>query len=469
MTDNLILTTVESSIDGLYTPEGHFLTENKELDAENEVLGFDVGRQWDLEPAGDDDKGMSNGYLMEEHEMTRRWHDHAVLLIPKEGLLDLVRPDGGQNTSRRPVRSTRDQETHHPGMTLVVAMVVDDLEKNPGGTFKVVDNIIDELCDSGNDTQVLCTCINPIVNWCLRSGYMPLYTTAFRKTPITVVHVLVEYLAKKYQGSENSIDWKEWLDDITKKPIGRFGISYRNFSRTFLAVSPPVWKSFDAWSETIMDEKLDSELSWEYKDLEMILDLIRLRCDNTHWIVNRLLPRVASGYHNEGHSALLIQLLFHIYQFRKEPQFKHAKAMFESIINHSDGKLEFSPDRLEPTEEAWLVQTPRHDMICGPFVRLTTECHAIGAFVEASRILKETFSLFVTEKVKWILVKDPFGLIFCLITPLIRLSADGLWRKVPALLEVLELLVRKIIRLDLPRQSQAVGGLVFPRVRLWVL
>ncbi|RKK92800.1 hypothetical protein BFJ71_g9999 [Fusarium oxysporum] len=357
MTDNLILTTVESSIDGLYTPEGHFLTEN----------------------------------------------------------------------------------------------------------------IIDELCDSGNDTQVLCTCINPIVNWCLRSGYMPLYTTAFRKTPITVVHVLVEHLAKKYQGSEDSIDWKEWLDDITKKPIGRFGISYRNFSRTILAVSPPVWKSFDAWSETIMDEKLDSELSWEYKDLEMILDLIRLRCDNTHWIVNRLLPRVASGYHNEGHSALLIQLLFHIYQFRKEPQFKHAKAMFESIINHSDGKLNFSPDRLEPTEEAWLVQTPRHDMICGPFVRLTTECHAIGAFVEASRILKETFSLFVTEKVKWILVKDPFGLIFCLITPLIRLSADGLWRKVPALLEVLELLVRKIIRLDLPRQSQAVGGLVFPRVRLWVL
>ncbi|EXA47176.1 hypothetical protein FOVG_04386 [Fusarium oxysporum f. sp. pisi HDV247] len=295
MTDNLILTTVESSIDGLYTPEGHSLTENKELDAENEVLGFDVGRQWGLEPAGDDDKGMSNGYLMEEHEMTRRWHDHAVLLIPKEGLLDLVRPDGGQNTSRRPVRSTRDQETHHPGMTPVVAMVVDDLEKNPGGTVKVAENIIDELCDSGNDTQVLCTCINPIVNWCLRSGYMPLYTTAFRKPPITVVHVLAEYIAKNYQGSEDSIDWKEWLDDIIKKPIRRFGISYRDFSRTILAVSPIVWKSFDAWSETIMDEKLDSELSWEYKDLEMILDLIRLRCDNTHWIVNRVTKTAAQA------------------------------------------------------------------------------------------------------------------------------------------------------------------------------
>ncbi|KAL9569937.1 hypothetical protein ACKAV7_006000 [Fusarium commune] len=315
VTDNLIRKTVESSIDGLYTPEGHFLTENKELDAENEVLGFDVGQQWDLGPASDDDEGIT-----------------------------------------------------------------------------------------------------------------------FRKTPITEVHVLAEYLARKYQGSEESIDWKE---------------------------CPPVWKSFDAWSETIMDEKLDSELNWEYKDLEMILDLIRLRCDNTHRIVNRLLPKVASRRHNENHSALLIQLLFHIYQFRKEPQFKHAKAMFESIINHSDGKLNFSPDRLEPTEEAWLVQTPRHDMICGPFVRLITEWHAIGAFVEASRVLEETFSLFVAEKAKWILVKDPFGFIFCLITPLIRLSTDGLWRTIPALLEVLELLVRKVILLDLHRQSQAVGGLVF--------
>ncbi|KAF4954790.1 hypothetical protein FGADI_5088 [Fusarium gaditjirri] len=461
VTDNLIRKTVESSIDGLYTPEGHFLTENKELDAENEVLGFDVDRQWDLESASDDDEGMSNRYLMEEHEMTRRWHDHAVLLIPKEGLLDLVRPDGAQNTSRRPVRPTRDQGSHHPGVAPVVAMVVDDLEKNPAGTIKVAENMINKLCDSGNDTQVLCTCINPIVNWCLRSGYMPLYTAAFRKTPMTVVHVLAEYLARKYQGSEDSIDWKEWLDDITKKPMGQFGILYRDFSRTILAVSQPVWNSFDAWSETVMDEKLDSELSWEYKDLEMILDLIRLRCDNTHWIVNRLLPRVASGQNDESHSALLIQLLFHIYNFRKEPQFKHAKAMFESIINHSDGKLNFSPDRLEPTEEAWRVQTPRHDMICGPFVRLITECHAVGAFVEVSRVLEETFSLFVAEKAKWILVRDPFGVIFCLITPLIRLSADGLWREIPALLEVLELLVRKIIRLDLPGRSQAVGGLAF--------
>lgn len=48
-----------------------------------------------------------------------------------------------------------------------------------------------------------------------------------------------------------------------------------------------------------------------------------------------------------------------------------------------------------------------------------------------------------------------------LANPLIRLSADGLWREIPALLDTLELLVRKIIRLDLPRQSQAGSGLVF--------
>ncbi|KAF5608726.1 uncharacterized protein FSUBG_4395 [Fusarium subglutinans] len=413
VTYNTLRKTVESSINGLFTPEGQFLAENKELDAENEVLGFDVDRQWEIEPASDDDEGMSNEYLMEEHDMTRRWHDHAVILIPKQGLLELVRPDGSPNTSRRPGLPIRDQETHHPGVAPVVAMVVDDLEKNPAGAIKVAENIIDKLCDPGNDTQVLCTCINPIVNWCLRSGYMPLYTTAFRKTPITVVHVLTEYLASKYEGSEDSIDWKEWLDDITKKPIVELGTWYRDFSRTILAVSPPVWKSFDEWSETIMDEKLNTELNWEYKDLEMILDLIRLRGDSTQWIVN------------------------------------------------SDGELNFSPLRLEPTEEAWLVETPRHDLICAPFIRLITECHAIGAFVEASRVIEETFSLFVAEKARWILVKDPFGIIFCLITPLIRLAADGLWRKIPALLDTLELLVRKIIRLDLPRQSQAGGGLVF--------
>ncbi|KAI1043992.1 hypothetical protein LB505_010856 [Fusarium chuoi] len=461
VTDNLIRKTVESSINGLFTPDGQFLAENKELDAENEVLGFDVDRQWDLEPASDDDEGMSNEHLMEEHEMNRRWHDHAVLLVPKEGLLDLVRPDDSRNTPPQPGRHTRDHETHHPGVASVVAMVVDDLEKNPAGTIKVAENIIDKLCDSGTDAQVLCTCINPIVNWRLRSGYMPLYTTAFRKTPITVVDVLAEYLAGKYEGSEDSIDWKEWLDGITKKPIVELGLLYRDFSRTILAVSPPVWKSFDKWLETIMDEKLNTELNWEYKDLEMILDLMRLRCDSTQWIVNRLLPRVASGRHSESHSALLIQLLFHIYQFRNEPPFKHAKEMFKSIINHSDGELNFSPLRLEPVEEGWLVETPRHDLICGPFVRLITECHAIGAFVEASKVVEETFSLFVAEKARWILVKDPFGVIFCLITPLIRLSADGLWRKIPALLDTLELLVRKIIRLDLPRQSQAGGGLLF--------
>ncbi|EWG42052.1 hypothetical protein FVEG_15382 [Fusarium verticillioides 7600] len=85
----------------------------------------------------------------------------------------------------------------------------------------------------------------------------------------------------------------------------------------------------------------------------------------------------------------------------------------------------------------------------------------LGAFVEASKVIEDTSSLFVAEKARWILVKDPFSVIYCLITPLIRLAADGLSRKAPALLDTLELLVRKIIRLDLPRQSQPGGGLVF--------
>ena len=36
-----------------------------------------------------------------------------------------------------------------------------------------------------------------------------------------------------------------------------------------------------------MDDKLNTELNWEYKDLEMILDLMQLRCDSTQWILSR--------------------------------------------------------------------------------------------------------------------------------------------------------------------------------------
>ncbi|KAF9777670.1 hypothetical protein IL306_004346 [Fusarium sp. DS 682] len=333
ITDDCGSKRVESSIDGLYTSEGHFLTENKELDAENEVLGFDVDRQWDLDPDSDDDEGESNEYLIEEHEMTRRWHDHAVLLVPKEGLLDLVRL-GDQKSSWPSARNTRNQETYHSGIALVVAMAVEDLEKNPGGTIKAAESIIDKLCRSEDVMEV--RCINPIVNWSLRSGYMPLYRSALRKASIHVVHVLTEYLAKKYQGSEDSIDWKE-----------------------------------------------------------------------------------------------------------------------------CNGELYFSPDRLEPKEVAWSAQVPRHDLICGPFVQLVNECRLIGAVEEASRILEETFSNLIKAKAKWILVRDPFGVIFCLIAPFVPMFSEGQLPKIPAVLEVLELLVRKIIRFDLPKQSYAIGGWVF--------
>jgi hypothetical protein len=90
------------------------------------------------------------------------------------------------------------------------------------------------------------------------------------------------------------------------------------------------------------------------------------------------------------------------------------------------------------------------------------------SILEASKAIEDTFSLFVAEKARWILVKDPFGVIYCLITPLIRLAAGGLSRIIPALLDTLELLVRKIIRLDLPSNLSLAVDWVSRIVLNWI-
>jgi hypothetical protein len=89
--DDMCSKNVTSCIDELYMLDGQHLASNKELDAEEEVLGFDVEEVLEVDADSDEDEGASQQYLMEEHITTRRWHDFAVLLIPKVGLLDLVR------------------------------------------------------------------------------------------------------------------------------------------------------------------------------------------------------------------------------------------------------------------------------------------------------------------------------------------------------------------------------------------
>ncbi|KAF4454131.1 hypothetical protein F53441_3317 [Fusarium austroafricanum] len=460
ITDDVGSKTINSSVDGLYTPDCQCLAKNKQLDPEQEVLGFDVDQLWDSDPGSDDDEYLSNRDLIEEHEMIRRWHDSAVLLIPKEEVLNLVRPlhspKSGQIT-----RNTSTQGTDHQSLGGVVIMSLQNLEKSPGDmkAIKVAANIISTLCGSGDATQILH--IKPIVLWSLKSGDLLLYTLALRIAPMPAVSMLAEHLAKRYNGSEDTIDWQEWLDDIPEKTIKDFRSIYPYLSQAIMATSQPVSKSFEAWAESVMDEKLESELNWDFRDLGIIIDWIHERFQHSEWIINRLLPIVASGHHNQSHGALLIHLLFRIFELRSEPQFTNAKEMFQAIVKNSGGELNFPPDCLEPKEEVWSTKVPRHDLICEPFVRLITECHLVGATKEASAVLSETFSNMARARAKWILVRDPFGVIYCLLTPLIRLFAEGRLPTVPIVLEVLELLIRKVIRLDLHKQSLSIAGCVF--------
>ncbi|KAF4994982.1 hypothetical protein FGRMN_5429 [Fusarium graminum] len=451
---------VTSSIDELYTLVGQHLTSSKEFDAEEEVLGFDAEDLSEREADSDEDEGASNEYLMEEHTTTRRWHDTAALLIPKVGLLDLVRL-GDYKAPWQATRSRCVQQTLHIGVGRVVAMAVHGLEKSPHDpkATKVAANIINTLGGTMDVTQRLH--ISPIINWSLELGDLSLYKLAFQKAVIPVVGILAGFLARRYNGTEDSIDWKKWLDYISDKPIGYFRGIYHDLSRVIMSISKPVSMSFEAWAQVTMDEKIDFERNWEFGHLDIILDWIRERSRDHEWITNRFLRKVASGQHSQSHGVLLVHLLHRIYECRHESQFARAKEMFQAIIENSGGELNFPPDTLEPTGAAWSIDVPKHDLVCGPFVRLMTECYLIGAVEGASQIIAETFSNMVKTKPKWLLVRDPFGVIHCLIIPIIKFFAEGRAPTIPAVIEVLELLVRKIIRIDLGKQSQWPGSWVF--------
>lgn len=207
--DDMCSKNVTSCIDELYTLDGQHLASNKELDAEEEVLGFDVEEVSEIDADSDEDEGASQEYLMEEHITTRRWHDFAVLLIPKVGLLDLVRLGNFEPPWQLP-RIPQDPEVYYRGLVQVIATAFQDLTKTSPDpkAHKVASNIISTLCVSADARQRLNT--EPLVKWSLQSGDLSLYKLALQKAPMSAVSVLAEYLANTHGSSADSIDWKEW-------------------------------------------------------------------------------------------------------------------------------------------------------------------------------------------------------------------------------------------------------------------
>lgn len=77
------------------------------------------------------------------------------------------------------------------------------------------------------------------------------------------------------------------LDYIPDRPIAYFRGIYRDISPVFQVTSKAVSESFEAWAQTLMDEKIDSERTWEFGHLNIILDWILERSQDPEWITTR--------------------------------------------------------------------------------------------------------------------------------------------------------------------------------------
>ncbi|KAF5021733.1 hypothetical protein F66182_6234 [Fusarium sp. NRRL 66182] len=452
---------VTSTIEGLYTPNGQPLTANKALNARREVLGFDLEELEKRKPDSDDedDPNMPGWELTEEGETTRRYHDHAIVLIPKGGLFDLVKLDGRHNPQWKASRAPQTVEAYDKGLGGIVAMIVRDLEKfsQDSKALMLATRVINTLSTAQDAIKRLF--IAPFAVWSLKSGDLTLYNMALRVAPVPIAGALTEYLAKIYGGKEDTIKWKEWLDHIPESNIVDFRVAYGCLWCGIYSVNKPIAKSFYEWAQSTMDEKVESREEWDFRDLDLIIERLRERHEKQDWIINSMLPKIASGGNTKSHEALLVHLLHYIYEHGDEPEFANAKEMYQTMIRNSGRRLNFPPQALEPTG-SWSSPVPNHDESCGFFMRLIMESHDMGAAEEISRILAETFIGLVREKSRWLLVKDVFGVIHCLIAPIIRLFAEGRSAPVPAVGDMLELIVRMVIRLDLPKLSSG-GGLVF--------
>ncbi|KAJ4266457.1 hypothetical protein NW762_004441 [Fusarium torreyae] len=200
-----------STIEGVYTPNGHPLTAKKALDPEKEVLGFDEMILGDRDFDSDDENQVPLSEVMEEREIIGRYHDIAIILLRKEELLNMVRL-GDHNPAWQQRQVPHTDETYDLGMGGVVDMVVQDLEKFPCDpkAITVAATIMNKL--SPFENAVKGPFIGRIANWSLASGNMLLYQRGLQVATTPVAGVLAEYLAKKFDGKEDAIEWKEWYE-----------------------------------------------------------------------------------------------------------------------------------------------------------------------------------------------------------------------------------------------------------------
>lgn len=125
--------------------------------------------------------------------------------------------------------------------------------------------------------------------------------------------------------------------------------------------------------------------------------------------------------------------------------------MFQSIIKNSGAQLRLSPLAFEPRGPYydWNQRNDGNKHKGEEFLDFIERCCGSGASDELDRVIEETFDGLLEVQSTWILVQNQAEIITYTLAPIIRMFQGGRLKPVPALGNVLELLVRIVIKYDL--------------------
>ncbi|KAJ4131690.1 hypothetical protein NW768_005884 [Fusarium equiseti] len=130
--------------------------------------------------------------------------------------------------------------------------------------------------------------------------------------------------------------------------------------------------------------------------------------------------------------------------------------MFRSIIKNSGAQLRLSPLAFEPRGPYydWNQRNYGNKRKGEEFLDFIERCCSAGASDELDRVIEETFEGLLEAQSTWILAQNQAEIITYTLAPIIRMFQGGWLKSVPALGDVLELLVRIVIKYDLPQSPQ---------------
>ncbi|KAM0426260.1 hypothetical protein ACHAPT_008613 [Fusarium lateritium] len=407
--------TVTSTTESVSTSDGLNLPVSYNLDAEKEILGFTEEGLERREADSDDEDDVPPEEVFEERETTRRYHDTAALIVPRQRIMSLMNCKG--YASHYGPNSTK---FFDDSVENLVEMVATDMERFPDDP-KIRQILLDIMTSlSGTDAVLRGSVVERMIGWSLESGDKALFNKTLAVVScstifdaIRVTEPLETYLAKEYLGKEDTVNWEDWLGLLAERSFQVFRESCANIMLSIK--NKALSQSFDTWARDVLDAKLETEQKWDHHECSLVLDWIGERSEKPDWVLNS-----------------------------NTPGFLNATDMRRSIIQHGFDKLivrigdfGYSRGMTEP--------------VLPLFVQCIEDCHVGGLPEEASRLLAATSAGLIGSRNTW---SRNYGrsraIMAGLVVPLAGLFEKGKAVPVPGVGELLEFLMRDVIRTNIP-------------------